>query len=309
VRGWYLSIRQAVARKWSFLVTAARRFAAGADTGNLPVRIRALRHEARRIKVTSPLMWTAVLFLGFGMAIDPLRLGVVVVLVSRPKPMLNLFACWLGGMVAGVALGVAVLVGLRDVVLLVIHSVMSVLTHLRSTVAILSGGGLQITLGVLALLSVVVPVVRKRARARAGVAAGVAGGHTCDVAPPQSRVLSVFAHLTAITNNILQRGSVWPAFVVGLGSATPPYECIVVLTIIMASGAALGTQIGAFVVYTLILLAVIEIPLIAYVAMPNKTQAVMQSLQNLIQTHRHRITQAALSTVGVSFVVQGLGSL
>jgi hypothetical protein len=262
-----------------------------------------------RDKVTSWLMWTAVLFLGFGMAIDPLRLGVVVVLVSRPKPILNLFACWLGGMVAGIALGVVVLVGFRDVVLLVIHSVMSVLTQLRSTVAILSGGGLQVTLGVLALLSVVVPLVRKRARDRALVAAGVAGGHTCDVAPPQSRLLSVFAQVAAINNKILQRGTVWPAFLVGLGSATPPYECIVMLTIIMASGAALGTQIGAFVLYTLILLAVIEIPLIAYLAMPDKTQALIQSLQNVMQKHRHRITQAALSTVGISFVVQGIGSL
>lgn len=256
-------------------------------------------------------MWTAVLFVGLGMAIDPLRLGVVLVLVSRPKPVANLLACWLGGMVAGIALGVAVLVGFRDVVLLVINNVMSVIGHIRSTVAILDGGGLQITLGVLALLAVVVPIVRRRARVRAGVGAEVSGGYPCDVtpAPPKSHVLSIFAHLATITNKILQRGSVWPAFLVGLGSATPPYECIVVLTVIMASGAALGTQLGAFVLYTLILLAVIEIPLIAYIAMPDKTQALIQSLQNVIQNHRHRITQAALSTVGVSFVVQGIGGL
>lgn len=239
------------------------------------------------------------------MAIDPLRLGVVLVLVSRPRPMLNLFACWLGGMVAGVALGVAVLVGLRDVVLLVIHSVMSVIAYVRSTVAILSGGGLQITLGVVALLSVGIPIVRKHVR---GHVLATAGGHIVDV-PQQSRVLGIFAHVASITNNILQRGGVWPAFVVGLGSATPPYECIVVLTIIMASGAALGTQIGAFILYTLILLAVIEIPLIGYLAMPARTQALMQRLQHVIQTHRHRITQAALSAMGVSFVVQGIGSL
>lgn len=250
-------------------------------------------------------MWTLVLFVGLGMAIDPLRLGVVVLLVSRPKPRLNLLACWLGGMVAGIALGLAVLFGLRDVVLVAIHSVANVFAELRSTVVFLSGGGLQITLGVLALLLVAVPVVRKRAQVRTGA---TTGGHGLDMAP-RPRVLGVFARIAAITEHILERGQVWPAFVVGLGSATPPYECIVMLSIIMASGTSLGTQLSAFVVFTLIVLAVIEIPLVAYVAMPDKTQAMMQSLQNVVHTHRHRITQAALSAVGVTSMVQGIGSL
>lgn len=249
-------------------------------------------------------MWTAVLFLGFGMAIDPLRLGLAVVLMSRRKPMLNLLAFWLGGMVAGMALGLAVLIVMRDTALLAIQSVSRAVADVRTMVA-LDGGRLQLALGVLALGSVAFLLARERARARTPV---LVGGGSFDMAP-QPRAPGLFARMGALTQNMLQRGRLWPAFLAGLGSATPPVECLMVLTIIMASGAALGTQLGAFVVFTLIVLAVIEIPLIAYAAMPERTEVLMQYLQSGIQTYRHRISQGALSVAGVLFVFQGLGSL
>ena len=36
------------------------------------------------------------------MAIDPARLGLAVVMLSRRRPMRNLFAFWVGGMLAGI---------------------------------------------------------------------------------------------------------------------------------------------------------------------------------------------------------------
>jgi len=250
-------------------------------------------------------MWTTVLFLGLGMAIDPLRLGIAVVLVSRRRPVMNLLAFWLGGMLAGAALGLAVLILLRDVALAAIKSAASAVNDVRSTVVFLSGGRLQITLGVLALLSVVALLVREHVRARARIGAG---GDASDILTKPGKP-GIFARLGAMNHNFLQRGFVWPAFVVGLGSATPPIECVMVLTVIMASGVAIGTQVCAFVVFTLIMLAVIEIPLIAYLAMPQRTQAVMQYLQNGVQLYRHRISQGALSIAGVVFMAQGIGSL
>ncbi len=53
--------------------------------------------------------------LGLGMAIDPARLGLAVVMLSRRRPMLNLFAFWVGGMVAGNRHRPTVLVFMRDV--------------------------------------------------------------------------------------------------------------------------------------------------------------------------------------------------
>lgn len=276
----------------------------GGDIGNLPARIRALRYATRHNEVTFRPMWTAVLFLGFGMAIDPLRLGLAVVLLSRRKPMLNLLVFWLGGMVAGLALGLAVLIVMRDTALLVIKSLVSAVADVRTTIA-LDGGRLQLALGVLALGSVSYMLMRERARAQAPVLVG--GGAFNGT--PQPRAPGLFARMGAITQNLLERGRLWPAFLAGLGSATPPVECLMVLTIIMGSGASLSTQLSAFGLFTLIVLAVIEIPLIAYVAMPERTHVLMQHLQSGIQKYRHRIAQGALSVAGVLFVAQGMGSL
>jgi hypothetical protein len=82
-----------------------------------------------------------------------------------------------------------------------------------------------------------------------------------------------------------------------------------VLTVIMASGAAIGTQVSAFVAFTVLVLAVIEIPLVSYLVTPEKTEAVMLQVQNWIRTHRRRIFETMLAVAGVVLVVKGIGSV
>ncbi len=43
-----------------------------------------------------------VLVLALAMATDPMRLGVTLLLISRPRPVLNLLVYWLGVMFVGV---------------------------------------------------------------------------------------------------------------------------------------------------------------------------------------------------------------
>ncbi len=59
-------------------------------------------------------MSSAVLVLSLLVALDPVRIGITALLISRPRPMLNLFAFWLGGMAAGIATALIVLLFLRD---------------------------------------------------------------------------------------------------------------------------------------------------------------------------------------------------
>ncbi len=119
-------------------------------------------------------MWAAVLSIGLVMATDPIRLGLALVLVTRRRPALNLLAFWLGGMVAGVVVAMAVLVVARDIALPIIKALVSAFTEVRSTIIILAGPRLQITFGVITLLGVLVLSARQRARERvpAGVGAG-----------------------------------------------------------------------------------------------------------------------------------------
>jgi len=252
-------------------------------------------------------MWTYVLLLGLGFVADPTRLGVAVLLMSRRRAVLNLFAYWLGGMTAGISVAIAVLILLRGTALVVIHNVVSTIGNVRSAVPIFFvGGRLQITLGVLFLLFAVAVSARERARARTGV--GIGDGDASALAM-QPRTPTAFSRLSARAQNMLQGGLVWPVFVFGITSSVPPVEGPIVLTVVMASGTAIGMQFSAFVVFIALVFAVIEIPLVAYLAMPEKTQAVMLQLHNWTQAHRWRIVETMFALAGVVFLVKGMGSL
>jgi hypothetical protein len=247
------------------------------------------------------MMWATVLFLGLGIVRDPSRLGIAVLLMSRRRAVLNLLAFWLGGMLAGISEAMVALVLLRDTALAVIQNVVSTIENVRSTVPIFTGGRLQITLGVLVLLILV--GLRARERARVGIPGGASA------LALQPRTPTVFSRLSARAQNMLESGIVWPVFVAGCLSTLPPPETLVVLTAIMASGAAISTQFSAFVVFTVIALAFIEIPLVAYLAMPEKTQAVALRLSDWIRAHRRRIFETIFAVMGVVLVVKGMGIL
>lgn len=257
-------------------------------------------------------MWAAVLYIGLVMATDPIRMGLALVLVTRRRPALHLLAFWIGGIVAGIAVAVAALVLARDVAIPVIEAGVSAFAEMRSTIAILSGGRLHITLGVIALLAVLVLSARHRAREKTLAGAGVGG--TSDIAL-RPRPTTPIARLGARAHDILHNqdmakyGSLVPAFVVGLASTAPPIETVTSLTIIMASKAAIVAQFTAFLLFILLVLTVIEIPLVGYWVMPQQTHALMMRLQDWVGVYGRKLTQGLLVVMGLVGVVHGLFSL
>ena len=91
-------------------------------------------------------MCSAVLVLSLVAAVDPVRIGIAALLISRPRPMVNLLAFWLGGMAAGIAAPLVVLLFLRDFTL----SVMRVMVSAVSSPIV---AHIQVAIGV-----VVVPI-------------------------------------------------------------------------------------------------------------------------------------------------------
>src|ERR1700685_1826005 len=90
-------------------------------------------------------MWGTVLVLAFMAALDPGRLGIAILLTSRPRPMLNLLAFWIGGMATGIAGALGALILLRDFMLKATKIV-------SSMAASSTAGDIKIAAGVLALL-------------------------------------------------------------------------------------------------------------------------------------------------------------
>jgi hypothetical protein len=227
---------------------------------------------------------------------DPVRIGIVALLISRPRPMLNLFAFWLGGMATGIALAFVVLLFLRDLTLSV----------MRALVSVASGpivAYTQLAIGMLALQIAVVVGTRHWARQRAP--APVTGAPSVLVLEPNtptgSSPLSV--------RRRLERGSLPVAFAAGIWSATPPVEYVGAMVAILASGAAAGAQVSAALMFTVVAFAVVEIPLVGYLATPAKTQAVLLRLHEWIRARRQPILSVVVGACGALLVVAGMGRI
>jgi Sap, sulfolipid-1-addressing protein len=218
-------------------------------------------------------MSSAVLVLSVLVAMDPVRIGITALLISRPRPMLNLFAIWLGGMASGIAAALVVLIFLRDLALSLMREVGSASSS--STVAYI-----HVSIGVLAVLT----AARLWARQHAPVP--VAGGDSSVLVlepktATRSSRLSIRGHLDG--------ESLVVPFVAGLALATPPVEYLAAMVAILASGASVAEQLGAAQFFTVVAFTAVEVPLITYLAMPAKTLAVVQRLNEWISDRRHAI--------------------
>jgi hypothetical protein len=242
-------------------------------------------------------MWGMVLLMAFGACLDPMRMGIAVLLISRPRPVHTLFAFWLGGMATGIAVALSMLWLLRDVA-------STVSQHVASMANSAIVAPLQVAGGVVALLigAKIAMTLWARRRAPELVSAG-------DVPAPmlEPNAPNALSRVSSRVRDSLDGGSLWVSFVVGLGSATPPVETVIAFTAILASGAAVGTQFSAAMVFTIVTLAVIEIPLLTYLVRPARTQAVMLQLQTWIRERRTHIIAVFLVVMGLALVATGMG--
>jgi hypothetical protein len=236
-------------------------------------------------------MWATVLVFALMAATDPMRIGIAVMLISRPRPVANLFAFWLGGMVTGAAAALMALLVLREVAPMLTE-------RLTATAGSAGMRHTQVAVGVLAVLAAAYIAWNTSVRQRVTVPVG-------DTPVVRSRPGTI-GRLSARAGTALESGSPWVSFLVGLGSATPPIECLLVLTAIMASGAAIGAQITAAMTFTVLAFAIVEIPLISYLVNPAATSAFMMRVQVWVQGRRRPILAALLAMGGAFFVATGI---
>ena len=130
-------------------------------------------------------MWGTIVLLALMTAIDPVRVGITSLLVARPRPFVNLLAYWLGGMAAGIAAGVTLLLTLRDALPVFIHRV-------TSFIATYTGGPVQVAAGVVALLIAARIAKRLLARQPAPVSVPATAATAVSPEPPNA-----FARLAA----------------------------------------------------------------------------------------------------------------
>jgi Sap, sulfolipid-1-addressing protein len=241
-------------------------------------------------------MWSAVLVLSLIAAIDPIRIGIVVLLISRPRPMVSLLAFWLGGMAAGTAAALVLVVYLRDLTL-------SVMRALFSAVNSPAAAHLRVAIGVLVLL--IAGLIAARFRVRQHAPARLTGQErSVLVLEPDTRNGSSRLSI----RRQLDEGSVAVAFLAGVVWATPPVEYLAAIIAILASGTAAAAQVSAALMFTVVAFTVAEIPLMSYLAMPEKTVSAVLRLHDWIAARRQAILAVFVCTFGVLLVASGMGN-
>lgn len=237
-----------------------------------------------------------VLVVALIMATDPVRLGVTLLLISRPRPILNLLAYWLGAMLVGVTAAVVVLTMMRDFAPTLLQN----LSSLAATPVVRHA---QIACGVLALLVAALTTAGLPARQRLRVPVSVGGDPSALLLQPSTP--TGISQLLGRAQRVLGGESLWVALAAGIGTGPAPLEYLVALTAILAMGGAIGTQISAAVVFNVVMLAVCEITLVSYLARPTRTLAIIDQLNSWVRAHRRRILSLMVGVAGVCLVVTG----
>jgi Sap, sulfolipid-1-addressing protein len=241
------------------------------------------------------MVWATVLVMGIAVIFEPIRMGLAVLMLNRPRPMLQLLAFLCGGFAMGVGVGVVVLFILRSTP---IASGRFTLPQVQITVGLLA---LLIAAALATNISARMPVRRPMAGAVIG---GEAGMIMEEPAPP-----SALEKLSARARHLLRGDSLWVAGVSGLATALPSANYMAALAVILASGATPTAQVQALILFNVMAFTLAEIPLVSYLAAPQKTRASMTALHAWLRSRRRREVAALVALTGCVMLTLGVTGL
>ncbi|OBJ06904.1 GAP family protein [Mycobacterium sp. 1465703.0] len=239
-------------------------------------------------------MWITVLVLAGSVIFEPVRLSLVVLLLSRKRPLLQLLVFLCGGLTMGSAVGL--------VVLFVLRSAPVVGQVNLAQVQIASGLVALLIAALLATNSLRHKHVRHRS-ANGGVRRG-GGVLLLEETPPTG-----LAKLTGRARVFLQGDSLRVAWVSGMGTALPSANYMAAMAVILATHAGPVTAVQAVVAYNLVAFTVAEIPLASYLLARGRTRAFMVALQTWLRSRTQRDVAALIAASGTLMLALGLTSL
>ena len=250
-------------------------------------------------------MWGSVAVLALPIAFDPVRLGVNLLLISRPRPAQNLLVYWVGCVTASIVLLLVPLLALHVTDLAWVHDLANPRTTASAMMRYVQIGAGAVLLLISALMALQL-MMRKRTPAAdvSPISKLLQRGQD---APAEGATLR--QRLLSRAHHAWEGGDLWVAAVIGFWAGPNPSLVLFALTTILASGAAIGVQISVAVVFILVSLAVVEVVLLCNVVAPAKTQAALQNVHDWVGGYRQQIVLAILALVGLAFIAKGAGLL
>ncbi|MCV7259848.1 GAP family protein [Mycobacterium shimoidei] len=212
-------------------------------------------------------MLITVLTMALAVSFEPFRIGMTLLMLNRPRPVLQLLAFLSGGFAMGTTVGLVVLFVFRRRLLGTTYFTLP---------------NVQILIGLLALVIAGVVAV--------GVP-GWLGPHPARLAMPARRLMS--------------GASLLVAGIAGLGIALPSVDYLAALAVILASGAAALTQVAVLLMFHVVAFALVEIPLLAYLLAPKATARWVAALHDWIRSRRRTDAAILVAAVGCVFLAVG----
>lgn len=235
------------------------------------------------------------LMMALGVIFEPVRIALVVLMLNRPRPMLQLLAFLCGGFTVCVGVGLVLLFIVRA--------------------APLAGAGafpvakIHIAIGLLALLVAVVLATNVSVRTLIRrTPAGTAVGGDAGVVVVEPTPTNGLEKLSKRARHVVQGSSLWVAGVSGVLNL-PSYNYMAALAVILASGAAPGAQARALLTFNVVAFTVVGIPLVSYLAAPHKTRAFLAGLHAWLRSRRRRDVAALVATAGCILLAFGMSGL
>ncbi|TVS88382.1 GAP family protein [Mycobacterium helveticum] len=225
-------------------------------------------------------MWSTVLLLGLSVVLEPVRIGLVVLMLNRRRPLVQLLVFLCGGVTMGVGVGL---------VLLFLIGATPLAGHL--TVA-----GVQISTGLVALLVAVLLVT--------GVSARFLRRVPAKPAPPARA-----GWLSATARQLLHGDSLYVAAVAGMGAALPSANYLGAMAAILASAAAPAARAEALLAFNAVAFAMAEIPLLSYLVAPRQTRAAAAALRDWLRARTQRGAGFMVGAGGCLMLTLGLSRL
>jgi len=243
-------------------------------------------------------MWGTVLLMAVVAGVDPVRIGAVAYILSRPKPMRLLVAYFVGGFGVSLIIGGVILfvLGEADV-----GKASSIPPEIEVAV-----GALALVVSVLVATGV---AGRLRERAEARKAHGSEQAGAAEGEKSGLEKLPGFEKLPQRAQDALRTESPWIAWIAGVAIGMPTAYYLAAIAAILKSGVGTGGQIAGLLVFNVIAFAVAEIPLVSFTVAPEATRTRIDQFYQWVSTHQRVVIATLAGIVGAYLLIVGISKL
>jgi Sap, sulfolipid-1-addressing protein len=212
-------------------------------------------------------------------ALDAGLLTATVVLLGRPRPARQLGAYLIGGMGFSIVFGLLIVIALHG----------SNLRISRST-----RGIIEVVAGALLLL----------------VAAGELSGRSLHWRPRRTRKpKDDRAQRPSLRDRALGHDSLWIAWAAGALYSAPGAYYLAGLALLAKQNVSVTTSVIVILAFNVIQFALIELPLLGLVLIPERTRSLTEKLNNWMTTHRRIVIVFLSGAIGAYLLISGVSDL